>query len=98
LITKEGEITEASLYFPGMKNNLMDTSLYFSDVPQVHILEEKYSVNYGNDITLYCTVNAVPDYTEVKWTKAKGGSVQTFCLKRVLILCISITHYNIRLP
>lgn len=52
----------------------MDT-LYFSGVPQVHILEEKYSVNYGNDITLYCTVNAVPDYTKVKWTKTKGGSV-----------------------
>jgi hypothetical protein len=58
-----------------MKNNLMDTSLYFSDVPQVHILEEKYSVNYGNDISLYCTVNDVPYYTKVKWTKGKGGSV-----------------------
>lgn len=45
------------------------------NVPQVHIFEERYSVNYGNDISLYCTVNAVPNYTRVKWTKTKGGSV-----------------------
>jgi hypothetical protein len=49
------------LYFP------------FSDPPIVTIEKSSYSVNYGNTVTLTCTVTSTPLHTSVYWRKIQGG-------------------------
>jgi hypothetical protein len=49
------------------------TNYYFSGRPIVNIGSTSYSVNYGNSITLVCTVTANPVHTTVSWTKIQNG-------------------------
>lgn len=43
-------------------------------IPQVQILQDSYSANYGTSITLDCIVTAVPLHTVVTWRKTKSGT------------------------
>ncbi|VDI54451.1 hemicentin [Mytilus galloprovincialis] len=45
-------------------------------IPIVNIGSTSYNVNYGNSITLVCTVTANPVHNSVSWTKIQNG-VQT---------------------
>ncbi|XP_063441331.1 hemicentin-1-like isoform X2 [Mytilus trossulus] len=45
-------------------------------IPIVNIGSNSYNVNYGNSITLVCTVTANPVHSSVSWTKIQNG-VQT---------------------
>ena len=49
----------------------------FSDKPIVKIGQSSYSVNYGNQVTLTCTVTAQPLHTIVYWRKIQGGQQTT---------------------
>lgn len=42
--------------------------------PQVRILKNIYSVNYGTSVTLECIVSAVPTHHTVLWRVSKGGT------------------------
>lgn len=47
-----------------------------SDEPVVTVPSVKLNVNFGDNITLPCEVNAVPSHTEVYWTHNKDGIVR----------------------
>jgi len=42
---------------------------FFTALPTVVIQQPSYSTNYGNSVTLVCTVTAVPFQTKVYWRK-----------------------------
>ncbi|XP_052058078.1 hemicentin-1-like isoform X9 [Mytilus californianus] len=43
----------------------------------VVVAQQQYSVNYGNAITLVCTVSGTPSATSVYWQKLKNGQTST---------------------
>lgn len=43
-----------------------------SDVPTVDVPLIGYTIEHGNDISLLCTVNAIPLHTKVYWIKETG--------------------------
>lgn len=45
----------------------------FPGIPIVNIGSTSYSVNYGNSITLVCTVTSNPVHTSVTWNKIQNG-------------------------
>lgn len=49
------------------------TFFFISDIPIVNILSNAYTTQYGNDVTLECTVTADPLHTVVFWQKIVNG-------------------------
>ncbi|CAC5393170.1 HMCN [Mytilus coruscus] len=43
------------------------------NIPVVNVEKSTYSVNYGESVTLVCTVTAAPQHTTVFWKKVQGG-------------------------
>ncbi|XP_052062340.1 hemicentin-1-like [Mytilus californianus] len=46
------------------------------DIPDVYILEPKYYVTAGNNVTINCSVSAFPSVHEVKWTRNVSGVIE----------------------
>lgn len=49
----------------------------FKGVLTVVVAQLQYSVNYGNAITLVCSVSGSPSATSVYWQKLKNGQTTT---------------------
>ncbi|VDI64014.1 hemicentin [Mytilus galloprovincialis] len=47
------------------------------NIPIVTVTQNQYNVDYGNTVTLGCTVTANPTHSVVYWQKIKGGVTST---------------------
>ena len=43
--------------------------IFISDIPQVHVISNSYTVNLGNTVSLQCVISADPIHTNVYWKK-----------------------------
>ena len=64
-----------TLHFLKQHNILYSNALIFlKGLPSIQVPHENYTVNYGESITLECTVVSNPEHTSMKWTKLINGN------------------------
>ncbi|CAC5384056.1 HMCN [Mytilus coruscus] len=61
----------------GHGSSLSSSLIVIGDIPQVLIVTDLYSANYGYEHTMECFVNATPKHTDVFWKHAVSGVVRT---------------------
>ncbi|VDI64481.1 Hypothetical predicted protein [Mytilus galloprovincialis] len=61
----------------GHGSSLSSSLVVIGDIPQVFIVTDLYSANYGYEHTMECYVNATPDHTDVYWKHEVSGVERT---------------------